>query len=46
MGDAGDDARDTEEFRQELECLHDSGDCDFDCPYCNKDYLIYDNKEE
>jgi len=38
MGTAADDARDTEEFWEELKWLHNRGECDLDCPYCNDDF--------
>ena len=39
MGDAADDARDTEEMWEELKDIHRSKLCDpFDCPYCNDEF--------
>ena len=38
MGDAADDARDTEEMWEELQWQHKSNMCDVDCPYCNPDF--------
>ena len=35
---AADNARDTEKLWKELQYLHDIGQCDSDCPYCNEDF--------
>ena len=43
MGDAADDARDTEEMWEELKDLHRNGICDNDCPYCSDEfYPLFD----
>ena len=38
MGDAADDARDTEEFWEELKYNHNNGGCAPDCPYCDEEF--------
>ena len=34
MGEAADDARERHDFWDELEMLHDMGECEDDCPFC------------
>ena len=38
MGDAADDARDTEEMWDEMRDMHVAGTCDADCPFCDPDF--------
>jgi len=38
MGDAADDARDTEEMWNDLKEAHTMKACEEDCPYCNPDF--------
>ena len=38
MSEATDDTKDIEELWEELRYLHNTGECDLDCPYCNDEF--------